>query len=169
MTATADRKLIILRGNSGSGKSTVARELQQRMGYGTALIEQDYIRRKLLREKDGKNRPYNELIALTTRFALDNNYNVIIEGILHEANNGQMLRELLESHPGRAFVYYFDVSFEETLRRHATKPNSHEFGEKEMKNWYTPRDLLGVKGEIIIPETSSLEATTDRILSDISA
>ncbi|MFF1875871.1 kinase, partial [Kitasatospora herbaricolor] len=36
-------KLIVLRGNSGSGKSTVARELRRMLGDGVALVEQDYL------------------------------------------------------------------------------------------------------------------------------
>lgn len=40
--------LIILRGNSGSGKTTVAKELQKRFGRNTMLIFQDNIRREML-------------------------------------------------------------------------------------------------------------------------
>ena len=36
-------KLIILRGNSGSGKTTIAKELQQVFGNNTMLISQDVI------------------------------------------------------------------------------------------------------------------------------
>lgn len=43
---------MIVRGPSGSGKSTIARKLREQMGRGTALIEQDYVRRTLLWEKD---------------------------------------------------------------------------------------------------------------------
>ena len=46
-------KLIILRGNSGSGKTTVARELQKKIGSNTLLISQDVIRREMLMVKDG--------------------------------------------------------------------------------------------------------------------
>ena len=49
------RKLIILRGNSGSGKSTIAKELQSRFGTNTMLISQDVIRRDMLKVKDGEN------------------------------------------------------------------------------------------------------------------
>lgn len=45
-------KLIILRGNSGSGKTTVAKELQKKFGYNTMLISQDEIRRNILWVKD---------------------------------------------------------------------------------------------------------------------
>lgn len=39
------KKLIILRGNSGSGKTTVAKVLQRKIGYNTMRISQDEIRR----------------------------------------------------------------------------------------------------------------------------
>ncbi len=41
-------KLIMLRGNSGSGKSTVAKELQKRCGRGILLLSQDAVRREIL-------------------------------------------------------------------------------------------------------------------------
>ena len=40
-------------GASGSGKTTVAKELQKKFGYNTMLISQDEIRRNILRVKDG--------------------------------------------------------------------------------------------------------------------
>ena len=43
-------KLIILRGNSGSGKTTIAKEIQKNFGRNTMLISQDVIRRDMLRE-----------------------------------------------------------------------------------------------------------------------
>lgn len=161
--------LIILRGNSGSGKSSIARALRLKMGYGTALIEQDYIRRILLREKERPNFPNIELIAQNATFALAHGYNVILEGILHEVHYGDMLRELIANHSGKTLVYYFDVSFEETLKRHKTKPNAHEFGETEMRKWYNPTDLLKVKNEQIIPENSTFDQTLECIFKDISS
>ena len=46
-------KLIMLRGNSGSGKTTVAKELQKLFGRGTMVLSQDIIRREVLKERDG--------------------------------------------------------------------------------------------------------------------
>jgi predicted kinase len=45
-------RLIVLRGNSGSGKSTVARALREAYGRGIARVSQDLIRRIILKEKD---------------------------------------------------------------------------------------------------------------------
>lgn len=44
-------KLIVLRGNSGSGKTAVAKELQKWFGRNTMLISQDAVRRDMLKEK----------------------------------------------------------------------------------------------------------------------
>ena len=68
-------KLVVIRGNSGSGKSSIAKEVRARYGRGCALVEQDYLRRIVLRERDsrydpdGRNAP--DLIANTTLFALE--------------------------------------------------------------------------------------------------
>ena len=41
-------KLIVLRGNSGSGKTTIAKALQKKLGHNTMLISQDEVRRNML-------------------------------------------------------------------------------------------------------------------------
>lgn len=48
-------ELIILRGNSESGKTTVAKDLQQLFDQNTMPISQDVIRRDILKVKDGEN------------------------------------------------------------------------------------------------------------------
>ena len=45
-------KLIVLRGNSGSGKTSVARDLQEHYGRNTLLISQDMVRRELMKAKE---------------------------------------------------------------------------------------------------------------------
>lgn len=44
--------LIILRGNSASGKTTIAKQLQEHFGQGTLLVSQDVVRRDMLRVHD---------------------------------------------------------------------------------------------------------------------
>lgn len=46
--------LIILRGNSASGKTSTARTLQRKFGRGTLVISQDAIRREMLWVRDEK-------------------------------------------------------------------------------------------------------------------
>ncbi|TFD57251.1 hypothetical protein E3T39_14650 [Cryobacterium suzukii] len=44
--------LIVLRGNSGSGKSTIAARLQSELPGPTAVLRQDYFRRMIYDEQE---------------------------------------------------------------------------------------------------------------------
>lgn len=131
-----------------------------------AYVEQDYIRRTILKEKEVDNGSNIELIEQIVEFALARDYDVILEGILYFPRYGNMLKRLADTCPAHYF-YYFDISFEETLRRHATKPNAHEFGEKEMKEWYHHHDLTHFEGEKVIPEENTLEQTVNMIATTL--
>jgi len=158
--------LIIIRGNSGSGKTTVARALQYRLGHGTMLVSQDVVRREILYIKDSTPGPTKDLLERMVRFGLENGRTVIIEGILANHKYGDLLRGLA-AEATESYVYYFDLPFDETLRRHETKPNAHEFGEAEMREWWKEKDYLGVPGEEVIGETVSEEGIIASLLDDI--
>ena len=158
-------KLIILRGNSGCGKSSTARLLRERLGSQIAWVEQDYLRRIVLKEKESEGARNIELIRQTVEFCLSTGQNVVLEGILNASRYKPMLKELLVKWPDH-YVYYFEVSLEETVRRHASKPNAHEFGVKEMTEWFVSHDVLDVDREVIIPESMSQPEIIQRILDE---
>ncbi|MEV4111006.1 kinase [Nonomuraea sp. NPDC049695] len=167
MTVPSDpTQLIVLRGNSGSGKTSVARALRAAYGRrGLALVSQDMLRREILRELDMPGGVNIGLIDTVTRYALDHGHHVILEGILTTARYGPMLESLREDHPGRSHFFYLDIPFDETLRRHATRPQSAEFGAELMREWYVERDLLPGGCETVIRQDSSLQETVRRVLS----
>jgi predicted kinase len=159
-------KLIVLRANSGSGKSAIAAELRGRYGRGIAIVGQDNLRRVVLRDRDRIGAANIGLIGLTARYALDHGFHVVIEGILYADRYSEMLLDLCRDHVGGSYLYYIDLPLAETLRRHATKPNSHEFGEAELTDWYRPRDLLPGGVENIIGAESTLEDSVQRIVDE---
>lgn len=162
-TGRPHTRLILLRGNSGSGKSSVARGLRERHGSGLAWVEQDHLRRVVLGERDRRGAVNIGLIDQTVRYALDAGFHVVCEGILFTGHYGEMLRTLCAEHLGPTFVYYFDVPFAETVRRHATRPGSTEFTPAQMQDWFVEDDRLGVAGERVILATSSLAVTVEAI------
>ncbi|WP_112241866.1 kinase [Kribbella monticola] len=168
MIGDATTRLVVLRGNSGSGKSTTAQELRKRIGRGVAWIEQDYLRRILLREHDRPDAPNIGLIDQTTRYALDHGYHVVLEGIFYSPTYGEMLRRLIADHAGVTGVYYFQLAFDETIRRHATRELSKVVNAEQMRDWYQPGDLLGVAGEQVVDAASSLDDTVERVVSDLA-
>ena len=124
-----------------------------------ALIEQDYHRRILL-SNEGISPDLNiELIKRTVLFAFEHSLDVIMEGIFRAKHHEKMFAELVQQHPANNHFFYFDVSFEETIRRHQHRAEKNEFGEKEMRTWYKKQNFLSCTQEIQIPESNSLQQT----------
>ncbi len=142
-----DSNLIILRGNSGSGKTTIAKSLQSHFGEGTLLVSQDTIRRDMLKVRDREGNPSRELIRQITEYGKDRCKYVILEGILNTKLYGKMLHKLIQFYNGKAYTYYFDLSFEETVVRHNSRLKKNEFGEDSLRSWWNPKDYLGTDGE----------------------
>lgn len=159
--------LMVLRGNSGSGKSSIAAEIRRRYERrDLAVVPQDVVRREILRDRDVPGAANIDLIDTIVRWTLDRGYHVLLEGILYSDRYGAMLEALVADHPGPSLLYYLDIPFEETLRRHTTKPNAHEFGEPEMAQWYRERDLLCGVQETVIGPDQSLQDTVEQIMRD---
>ncbi|MEV5749061.1 hypothetical protein AB0L00_14685 [Actinoallomurus sp. NPDC052308] len=72
---------------------------------------------------------------------------------------------LRRDHPRSAW-FYLDASWEETLRRHAGRPQRDEFGAAQMRQWYRPLDLLPDRCETVIAEDSALETTVRRVMRE---
>ncbi|WP_199883259.1 kinase [Streptomyces sp. CB01580] len=156
MVGTEETRLVVLRGNSASGKSSIAAGLRERFGRGLALVGQDNLRRTMLRERDLPGAANIGLIDLTARYALDAGYHVVLEGILCADHYGDMLARLRADHRGPTHGYYLDVPFEETMARHATKPIADAVTETQLRDLYRPRDLLPGGAETVIGMDSAL-------------
>lgn len=137
------------------------------MGYEVMLISQDTVRREMLRTKDTEGNPSIQLIYDLAMYGKKIGYDVIIEGILYSSKGGDMLCRLIQDFEGESYVYYFDVSFDETLRRHETKANKHEFNAEDMRRWWREKDYLGVTNEKTINEEMLLSQIVDVITEDI--
>lgn len=164
MTGSPDTRLVVLRGNSGSGKSTVARALRQRVGAGLAWVEQDYIRRRLLAEHDRPGMANIGLIDLTVRYALDAGYHVILDGILPAAHYRRMLTDLHRAHQGLTWHGYFDIPLAETQRRHLGRSWSSEVGVERLADWYLPGDLLSGVDQTVIHADLTADDAADLII-----
>jgi predicted kinase len=164
---SSETRLIILRGNSASGKSTIARRIRERLAdKRVAIVSQDVIRREVLKEHDRPGAANIGLIEVITRYALDHDFHVVLDGIFFGSTYGEMLTQLAGEHHGQTHCYYLDIPFEETLLRHATKPKSSEYGEVEMRRWYHERDLVAGLKEMIILPPSTVEESVGMILQE---
>lgn len=161
------KKLIILRGNSGSGKSTIAKELQKQFGNNTMLISQDMIRREVLKVKDGENTLAIPLMKNLLTYGKEHSEIVILEGIMYADWYRPLFELAIQLYDTRIYAYYFDLPFEETLKRHQTKPNSNDFGEEEMRRWWREKDYSALLNEISITCDKDKESIVREIYNSV--
>ncbi|WP_219507924.1 AAA family ATPase [Nonomuraea ceibae] len=159
-------KLIVIRGNSGSGKTTLAKAVREAYGRrGLAIISQDIVRREMLREPDVPGGVNIGLLKTICLHALAHDHHVVLEGILTGSRYGAMLDRLRREHQGPAVFFYLDVPWEETLRRHETRPQRSQFTPEQMAEWFADGDLLPGGHEHLLDHTLSVEDATRRILN----
>ncbi|MBP5554828.1 MAG: kinase [Lachnospiraceae bacterium] len=161
-------KLIMLRGNSGSGKTTVAKALQELFGRNTMLLSQDVIRRDILKAKDGIDPPALPLIKQMLEYGSKNCEVVIMEGIFVAEWYRELFEAALELYGSDIYAYYFDIPFEETVRRHQTRSKAAEFGAEDMREWWQEKDYLDPIKETMITEDMSKDEIVGAIYSRVS-
>ena len=158
--------LIILRGNSGSGKTTLSKRIQKRLGKNTLLIPQDTVRREMLNAKDGANNPSIPLLINLLEYGHEDCDYVILEGILNAKWYLPVFERAKELFGDRINAYYFDIPFEETMKRHQER-HIFSFGEEKMRSWWLEKDYIGFIPEKKLTIDMSLEDELEVVMDDI--
>lgn len=162
-------QLIILRGNSASGKTTAAIQLQHHFPKGKVMrISQDDIRINILNVKDRIGQPTADLIKQLAEFGKDRFDIVVIEGILGSEIYQEMFEELYQLFEGNVLLYYYNIPFEETLKRHSQRGKASDFGAERMKKWWLDHDYLGLPNERSFTSELSQADILAIILKDLS-
>ncbi len=163
-------KLIILRGNSGSGKTTVAKILQEKFGSNTIRLSHDMIRMEMLHVWGAEGTIKSEpLLIHLLKYGKQHSEITILEGILPAKEYHLLFETAVKEYGQNIFAYYYEIPFEETLRRHRTKPNCNDFGEADMKRWWKEKDYIDIIPETILDEKFSLEDAVELIYRDVMA
>lgn len=164
---SVDTRLVVLRGNSRSGKSTLSMALRQRP---MSVVGQDHIRRIILKDRDKRELTAAvELIDLNVRFCLDHGKDVVLEGILWSTKYGDMIRRLLADHRGSNHVYYLQVDFDETVARHTASADADEWTADDMRSWWNEGDLLGIPEETVLDASLPQSQLLSRIEHDLGS
>ncbi|MBM7439980.1 kinase [Streptomyces sp. HB132] len=159
----------MIRGNSASGKSSVAQGLRDHYGRGVAIVGQDVIRRTVLREHDTTGGAGIALLGRIARHALDAGFHVALEEIRYADHYSHMITSLVRDHRGVSACYYLDVPLETTLARHASKADAaylKQVTDSHLTSWYRELELLPGGLEAVIPVDSTLQGTVARIVRD---
>lgn len=166
MTGSENSRLIIVRGNSGSGKSQLAHAIRAARPRGVAIVGHDVLRREILQVRDHPGVLSVLYVDLSARFALDNGLHAVIESILHSESYGEMLTRLRDDHVGVARCYYYELALDETLRRHRTKTLAAEVSESDVTSWYYRDDRVTALDESVFDVNVSAADALARVLTD---
>jgi len=131
----------------------------------TAVLHQDYFHRVIFREQGTDGMAHADLLEAAAIHSLDAGNHVVMDGIF----NARQYEDLLGRVAARtndARFYAFDLSFDETIRRHAMRPKAAEFDVEEMRSWYHGWQPLAFVQERPIKASESAEAIVDRILRE---
>lgn len=159
-------KLIIIRGNSASGKSTLARRVQKEASGSVAVIEQDYFRHDLFGSKwgDAEYHARSALITTMTLQLLRGDVTVILEGPLPSKWFTEVLATIQKEWHGEVIAFCYVLELEETVRRHQTRDKRTHFGEETLREWYTEHDRIAELQETILGAETTSEQAAQLIL-----
>lgn len=91
--------LILLRGNSGSGKTTIAKAVQHVFGEEAVLISQDVFRREIFCVKDTHNNLASGLMKEAVLYAKGKVPMILVEGIYSREKYQDFLDFLMKLFP----------------------------------------------------------------------
>ena len=166
-------KIIILRGNSGSGKTSLAKrirdDIKEKYNDNIVIISQDTIRRDILnvRDKDD-SKLLNNIILNIIKLSTKSGKNVILEGIFNKKYYENMFMTINELFKKEDIIpYYFDLPFEETVNRHIWRKEKDEFCIEELKKWWLEKDYLSCIEEEKINSDRRIEDLSKEIIGRI--
>lgn len=107
-------------------------------------------------------------MAELLKYGKQNSDMTILEGILDSEEYHSLFETAVKEYGENIFAYYYDLLFEETLRRHSTKPNRNDFGEADVRRWWREKDYLSIITETILTEDMSFDDAVNMIYQEVN-
>ena len=120
----------------------------------------------MLRVKDGDHTLALPLLEDLLTYGYHNCNYVILEGILNAKWYASLFKEAQVLFGKQIYAYYFDIPFEETMKRHQERHEA-SFGEKQMRSWWNEKDYIGFIPEYAFTSQMHLDDEISIIMNDI--
>lgn len=160
--------VVILRGPSGVGKSTISSIIQQKLGASWAVIDVDKFKHYMPLKEDKSNRAERTEIAhnVGNYFAksmYDKGYSVILEEMYRERHNDQLV-QLLETNGMRYIKLFLSAPLDALIQR--SKEREKSVPEEETRRFYDETQPLP-DDFVIDTSVYSSEQAADMIITKI--
>lgn len=164
------RRVVVLRGPAGVGKSTLANALRDALGYPTSAIDTDLFNWTVVPGESNKRVVYDNLGLLTESY-LRYDYDVVISGLIltgEEQGALAALRAKTRLLGGGYWDFYCHAPLSVTLERHAARDRAVEVDLIE-KWWHEARDdIAEVPWRVAeLDMTRPLDANVGQILGQL--
>lgn len=90
----------------------------------------------------------------------------ILEGILNAKWYADLFKKSQQLFGNQIYAYYFDIPFEETIRRHKAR-HEYSFGEEKMRSWWNEKDYIGFIPECAFTSQMNLADEISIVMNDI--
>lgn len=119
----------------------------------------------MLHAHDGFDTPTIPLLLNLLDYGYDNCQTVIVEGILRSDWYQPIWQKVLELYRLEdIYAYYYDLPFDETVKRHSGREKAKAFGQDALKRWWVDKDYLKIIPETAFSKEISLEEAKRQIL-----
>lgn len=161
------KKIILLRGPAGVGKSTIGEMLQIQLGEGWAFLDIDRLKHVISKNSSEKRSKVSHDVAYYfLKILFQNGYHIIAEEIFIEKYYREVLK-ICRQHNARVFQFFLSAPLHVLLQR----DQDRVVKTKGKKNISKLHGLIQpTEGEIIIDTSkNSLEKIVSMILDTVSA
>ena len=141
--------------------SVIAAQAQQ------SFIYRNWVRRQILMVDDGNDTLALSLMKEMLSYGSRNSEVVILEGIMYADWYRTLFVQAKELYRDNIYAYYFDIPFEETVRRHQMRDKCNEFGAEAMRKWWREKDYSDVLDERIIGQEYDKDSIVNKIYCDV--
>lgn len=121
----------------------------------------------MLGAKDGENTEALPLMKELLIYGRSHCDVVILEGIMYSDWYKPLFELAAKLYDKNMHSYFFDLPFEETLKRHKSKQNCNDFGEEEMRRWWREKDFSYILHEKTITSEKDIQEIVRDIYEDV--
>ena len=156
-------KLIVIRGATGSGKSSVANYLHNNLEADSVLLPQDVFKIDIAKDNPLLHQAVLNALEESAKEFLAVESVVIVEGVLSKKHWHDMINRLAANN--ESHIFFLSASLETSIKRASQRDKSSILSENDVRQFHPKSIPMGLLNEVII----DVDNTTVEVVAKIIA